>query len=97
MSMSKLKVAIQMDPMETIGIDGDSTFALMLEAEARGHLLWHYEVRHMSLHEGVAHQGGKLTERLLARARPVHVRREKGNHFTAGDSVLLTSRRWTWC
>ncbi len=47
-----LKVAVQMDPIETINIDGDSTFALMLEAQRRGHALWHYEVRHMSLREG---------------------------------------------
>ena len=48
-----LKVAVQMDPMETVNIDADSTFALMLEAQARGHALWHYEVRHMALREGV--------------------------------------------
>ena len=49
-----LRVAIQMDPMDTINIDGDSTFALMLEAQARGHSMWHYEVRHMALREGVS-------------------------------------------
>ena len=36
-----LRVAVQMDPMETIKIAGDSSFALMLEAEARGHSVWH--------------------------------------------------------
>jgi glutathione synthase len=87
--MTVLKVAVQMDPMESIGIDGDSTFALMLEAQARGHSLWHYEVRHMSLREGVTHQGARRQERLMARARPVTVRRERGNHFTAGESTLL--------
>ena len=49
-----LKVAVQMDPMDSINIDADSTFALMLEAQSRGHTLWHYEVRHMALKEGVA-------------------------------------------
>jgi glutathione synthase len=44
-----LKVAVQMDPIEHINIDADSTFALMLEAQRRGHALWHYEVRHMAL------------------------------------------------
>ncbi|MGH7107373.1 MAG: glutathione synthase, partial [Acetobacteraceae bacterium] len=39
-----LKVAVQMDPLGSIHPDADSTFALMLEAEARGHRLWHYEV-----------------------------------------------------
>jgi glutathione synthase len=87
--MTALKVAVQMDPMESIGIDGDSTFALMLEAQARGHGLWHYEVRHMSLREGVAREGAKREERLMARARPVTVRRERGNHFTAGEAALL--------
>ena len=48
-----LRVAVQMDPIESINIDADSTFALMLEAQARGHSLWHYEVRHMALREGV--------------------------------------------
>ena len=52
-----LKVAVQMDPIETVNIDGDSTFALMLEAQRRGHALWHYEVRHMSLHEGTVGTG----------------------------------------
>ena len=71
---TKLKVAAQMDPMETINIDGDSTFALMLEGQARGHALWHYEVRHMAL------RGGMNQPRLMAKARPVTVRRERGNH-----------------
>ena len=54
-----LKVAVQMDPIETINIDGDFTFALMLAAQARGHSLWHYEVRHLSLSEGVSKPGAK--------------------------------------
>ena len=74
-----LKVAVQMDPMDTVNIDGDSSFALMLTAQARGHFLWHYEVRHMSLGEGGGDKG-----RLLAKARPVEVRRERGNHYTFG-------------
>ena len=40
--MRALRVAVQMDPIDTINIDADSTFALMLEAQARGHALWHY-------------------------------------------------------
>ena len=80
----QLTVAVQMDPMETINIDGDSTFALMLEAQARGHALWHYEVRNMWLKEGTKPPGGKREERLFARARPVTVRRAKGAHFAFG-------------
>ena len=44
-----LAVAIQMDPMEAIDIEADSTFALALEAQARGHRLHHYLPRQLSL------------------------------------------------
>ena len=74
-----LKVAVQMDPMETVNIDGDSTFALMLEAQARGHQLWHYEVKHMALREG------RGADRLMARARPVTVERKHGAHYKFGE------------
>jgi glutathione synthase len=85
-----LKVAIQMDSMETVNIDGDSSFALMLEAQARGHALWHYEVRHMSLREGVTRpHGGKRAERLFARACPVTVQRKAGDHYKFGDMAEL--------
>ncbi len=53
-----LKVAVQMDAIEPINIEADSTFALMLEAQRRGHALWHYEVRHMSLREGSGDRPG---------------------------------------
>ncbi len=81
-----LKIAVQMDPIESISIDGDSTFALMLEAQRRGHRLWHYDVRHMSLHEG---QGESRTGRLLARARPVTVQRVAGDHYRFGEPEML--------
>ncbi len=84
-----LKVAVQMDPIETVNIDADSTFALMLEAQARGHLLWHYQVRDMALREGVARQGTRREERLLARARPVTVRRTHGAHHEFGGAPTL--------
>jgi glutathione synthase len=74
-----LRVAVQMDPIDSINIDGDSTFALMLEAQARGHALWHYHVRDLAL------RGGRVT----AWARPVQVRREQGNHFTLGAEEEL--------
>jgi glutathione synthase len=70
----KLRVAVQMDPIASISIEGDSTFALMLEAQARGHALWHYHVRDLAL----------LGGRVLAHAQPVEVRRVKGDHFTLG-------------
>ncbi len=83
-----LTVAVQMDPIETVNIDGDSTFALMLEAQKRGHTLWHYDVKDMSLHEGES-PDGRRTGRLLATARPVTVQREAGDHYSFGARRLL--------
>ncbi|MBV8616359.1 MAG: glutathione synthase, partial [Acetobacteraceae bacterium] len=84
-----LKVAVQMDPIEGINIDADSTFALMLEAQARGHALWHYEVRHMTLREGKTGPDARRVERLTARARPVTVRRAAGAHWRFGDEAMI--------
>ena len=84
-----LKVAVQMDPIESINIDGDSTFALMLEAQARGHALWHYEVRHMALREGIQRQGAQREDRLVARARPVRVERKRGAHYNFEAETVL--------
>ena len=81
----KLKVAVQMDPMAGIGIAGDSTFALMLEAQARGHELWHYEVRDLSLMEG----GGGEAGRLFALAHPVRVQRVIGDHYRFGERARV--------
>jgi glutathione synthase len=81
----KLKVAVQMDPIESINIDADSSFALMLEAQQRGHAMWHYEVRHMTLREGVI-AGERRRERLTAVARTVSVRRERGRHYAFGEA-----------
>ncbi len=69
-----LAVAIQMDPIEAIDIQGDSTFVLALEAQRRGHGLFHYLPQHLSLKDG----------RVYAQMRPLQVRREKGNHCTLG-------------
>jgi glutathione synthase len=83
-----LKVAVQMDPMESVNIAGDSTFALMLEAQARGHALWHYQVADMALNEGRRH-AERTVERLTARARRVSVQRVQGAHFTFGPVERL--------
>ena len=64
-----LKVAVQMDPLASINPDANSTFVLMLEGQARGHLLWHYEVRHL------AFSSAGDTRQLAARARRIHVAR----------------------
>jgi glutathione synthase len=74
-----LNVAIQMDPMETVNIDGDSTFVLALEAQSRGHRLWHYLPSDLSL----------KNRRVAAIARPLQVRRERGNHHTFGAPLEL--------
>src|ERR1700690_2169016 len=84
-----LKVAVQMAPIETGSIDADSTFALMLAAQARGHALWHYEVRHLALSEGVAKEGARREERLRAVARPVTVQRVRGGHYTFGAAEVI--------
>ena len=85
----QLKVAVQMDPIEPINIDGDSSFALMLAAQARGHLLWHYEVRHLVLREGITKSGARTEERLFARARPVTVQRVRNDHYRFGAETVL--------
>jgi glutathione synthase len=72
--MAALRVAVQMDPIESINIDADSTFALMLEAQARGHQLWHYHVRNLALSNG----------RVTAQGEPVTVERRHGAHWTFG-------------
>ena len=74
-----LIVAVQMDPLETINIGGDSTFTLMLSAQARGHQLFHYTADALSYSDG----------RLWARAHPVTVRRVAGDHFRFGDPLDL--------
>jgi glutathione synthase len=74
-----LTVAVQMDPLETIDINGDSTFALMLEAQRRGHRLFEYPA------EALSYEDGKVR----ALARPVTVQRTQGNHFSSGEPVTL--------
>src|SRR3954454_18967850 len=74
-----LSVAIQMDPIETINIDADSSFMMALEAQRRGHEIRHYLPQHLSF------RGGRLT----ARARSLEVRREYGHHHTFGDWEVL--------
>ena len=70
-----LRVAVQMDPLESINITGDSSFALMLGAQARGHELWHYDVGTLAYDMG----------RITAWGAPVTVQRMVGDHFQRGD------------
>ena len=70
-----LKVAVQMDPLESINIEGDTTFLMMLSAQARGHSLWVYTPDKLSLENG----------RVTASGRSVRVQDVKGDHATFGD------------
>jgi glutathione synthase len=76
----KLRVAVQMDPLESINIVGDSSFALMLGAQSRGHDVFHYDVESLTL---------DADDRLVAHARPVQVRAVEGDHFSVGDPRRL--------
>src|SRR3954467_4884339 len=74
-----LRVAVQMDRLETINIAGDSTFALMLSAHQRGHTLYHYLAEDLTYHE----------ERLYAGAHEVSVKAVAGDHFRIGEFAIL--------
>jgi glutathione synthase len=73
-----LTVAIQMDPIEKIDISGDSTFALALEAQTRGHGLLYYGPHDLSFGEG----------KVTARVRPLNVRAVRGDHFALGEAFV---------
>jgi glutathione synthase len=74
-----LRVAVQMDPMESIDIAGDSSFAIMLGAQKRGHRLFHYLAPDISYSD----------DRVRARVRPVEVRNQPSDHFTYGEWQTL--------
>lgn len=70
-----LRVAVQMDPMETINVAGDSTFAIMLAGQPRGHKFFHYQAGDLCYRDG----------RVTAPARPVTVQRVEGDHYSFGE------------
>ena len=74
-----LRIAVQMDPLETINIAGDSTFALMLAAQDRGYRLFHYVT------DALTYTGG----RLYAGAHEVRVQQVVGKHFTLGEWSII--------
>ena len=74
-----LRVAVQMDPLEGIGIAGDSTFALMLKAQELGHQLFHYLAEDLTYDDG----------RVYAGAHEVTVQPVAGNHFSLGEFRIL--------
>ena len=73
-----LTVAVQMDPIEKIDIGGDSTFALLLEAQKRGHGLLYYGPRDLTFREN----------KVTAKVRPLNVRAVKGDHFAVGEGFV---------
>ena len=75
----KLRVAVQMDPIESIDITGDSTFAIMLKGQELGHKLYHYLAEDLTWQDG----------RLYAGAHEVSVQPVPGNHFQRGDFAIL--------
>ena len=77
-----LKVAVQMDHISTINIAGDSAFAMMLEAQARGHALYHYTPDRLALRG----------DEVFCALEPVEIRDEKGNHFTLGERTRMDMR-----
>lgn len=74
-----LRIAIQMDPIEHVNIDGDTTFAMAEEAQSRGYEIFVYQVDTLSWQEG----------KVRARAKPARVQRVKGDHVTLGAEVVL--------
>ena len=74
-----LRAAFQMDPLDTINIAGDSTFALLLKAQERGHTLYHYLAQDLTYNDG----------RLYAGAHEISVQPVTGDHFKLGEFVIL--------
>lgn len=70
-----MKIAIQMDHISTIHIKGDTTFALALEAQARGHELFHYTPDRLSMRDG----------KVTARVEALHVRDKEDDYYTLGE------------
>jgi len=74
-----LRIAVQMDPIESVDVDADTTFALMEEAQARGFELFVYHPDQLAWLEG----------RIVARARPVRVKHVQGEHAELGNEIDL--------
>jgi glutathione synthase len=70
-----LSIAVQMNPIEAVNIEADTTFMLMLEAQTRGHGLWVYQPERLALDEG----------RVLARGHAVNLQAVKGDHHRLGE------------
>ena len=80
----RLKVAVQMDPIERINIRGDSTFALLLEAQGRNHELAYYTPDRLALRG----------DEVFATVRPLAVRDYEGDHFKLGEPERVPLKRF---
>ena len=76
----RLRVAVQMDPIERINIRGDSTFALLLEAQRRNHEISYYTPDRLALRGA----------RLFAAVQALHVRDTEGDHFSLGGPASVS-------
>ena len=79
-----LKIALQMDPIGSVNINGDSTFRIAEEAQARGHRLFFYTPDKLAFREG----------RIIARGWPIEVRRVAGDHVAYGDEQEIDLADW---
>ena len=79
-----LKIAVQMDHISAVSIQGDTSFALSLEAQRRGHQLFHYTPDRLSMRDG----------KVFARIEAMQVLDEKGNHYSLGEPVNGTPTVW---
>lgn len=80
----RLRVACQMDPIDRIDIRGDSTFAILLEAQRRGHELFYYTPENLSLHG----------DKLLARGQTLKVEDRIGSHYELSNPRVENLRDW---
>src|SRR3954469_4117344 len=78
-----LFVAVQMDPIELVNIEGDSTFVMGLAAQERGHRLFHYHTSRLTFRDG----------KVTARGHAMTLRRERGNHFTLAEPEVIALSR----
>ncbi|QBY02592.1 glutathione synthase [Rhodophyticola sp. CCM32] len=79
-----MKIAFQMDPIDRVDINADSSFRLAEEAQARGHALFFYTPDRLAYQEG----------RVTARGWPLWVQRVQGDHFSLGEEVEIDLADW---
>jgi glutathione synthase len=74
-----LKIAMQMDPIQNVDIDADSSFRIAEEAQSRGHTLFFYAPDHIAFDDG----------KVVARGQDMVLRREQGNHVSLGEERIV--------